>query len=536
MASSEKPVTSAHYEHEVTPATPGSEFVVEEQKRYFGQTKGAWYIYWICGVASIANIFQGFDNGMYSIILSDDKFLDYFNLFGARQGAVASMMSLGCIIANFFISWWFIWFLGRRWTFIMGTFVVFVGVALQAGAVSYAMIIIGRIIAGIGAAILGTNLAAYQAEVSSPLIRGRVVSTVQLSYQVGALIAYCVGLGTVHIAGNNSWRTSTAVQLVPGLILVLAALTLPESPRWLMEKHPDQPDRVLTLLAKIRCLPEQHPEVQSEFMDLVAAHQYRVEYEGAFTWRKFFSSYSIWKRLAYGMATMALGQISGVSALMQYGVLIYRSLGFSGTTESLLLNVVSGLLCLLATAITMSGVDKWGRRPTLIAGSAIMVISYIIIAALADAYPAASNFNRVAAGWQVAFIYIIQMSYSGALGPCAWIYACEIFPSDLRDKGVNISQSGQQITSLWISQAWPSMFDNVGHDAYWILMGINVIGLVVVILFWPETKGVSLEHMDSIFGEADKVDAWRANKKEEPAVGGGEGPGGRRRCPGLIPS
>jgi MFS family permease len=100
-------------------------------------------------------------------------------------------------------------------------------------------------------------------------------------------------------------------------------------------------------------------------------------------------------------------------------------------------------------------------------------------------------------------------AYSGALGPCAWIYASEIFPTEIRDKGVNISQAGQQITTLWINQAWPVMFDNVGHDAYWILMGINLIGLVVVVLFWPETKGISLEHMDKIFGQVDKVAAYR---------------------------
>ena len=65
------------------------------------------------------------------------------------------------------------------------------------------------------------------------------------------------------------------------------------------------------------------------------------------------------------------------------------------------------------------------------------------------------------------------------------------------------------MTTLWINQAWPVMFDNIGHNAYWILMGINLIGLTVVVLFWPETKGISLEHMDKIFGQVDKVAAYR---------------------------
>ncbi|KAN0119231.1 general substrate transporter [Hyaloscypha variabilis] len=432
------------------------------QPTFLGQTKASWYIYWICAVASIANIFQGFDSGIYSIIISNSRFIDYFNVSGARSGVVASMVNLGNVIGNLLIAWWFIAYLGRCHAFALGTIILLVGVALQAGAVAFAMIVVGRIVAGIGTAIIGTNLAAYQAEVSSPLIRGRVVSFVQLSYQVGVLIAYCVGLGT---------------------------------------RYPAQKSRVLKQLSKIRCLPETDEDVQQEYLELVAAHQYRLENEGAFTWRQFLTSYSMWKRIAYGMATMALGQILG--------------LGFSTTTLSLLLNVVSGVLCLGATAITTGGVDKWGRRITLITGSALMVISYIIIGALADAYPAPAHFNKGAAILQVMFIYIIEMAYSGALGPCAWIYASEIFPSDVRDKVVNISQSGQQMTTLWINQAWPVMFDNVGHNAYYILVGINLLGLISVVLFWPETKGISLEHMDRLFDGVDREDEKRVLEEVE---------------------
>jgi len=70
--------------------------------------------------------------------------------------------------------------------------------------------------------------------------------------------------------------------------------------------------------------------------------------------------------------------------------------------------------------ITTGGVDKWGRRITLIAGSGTMVISYIIIASLADKYPSGTHFNRSASIVQVVFIYVIQMAYAGALGPTAW--------------------------------------------------------------------------------------------------------------------
>lgn len=103
----------------------------------------------------------------------------------------------------------------------------------------------------------------------------------------------------------------------------------------------------------------------------------------------------------------------------------------------------------------------------------------------------------------------VEQAYSGCLGQCAWIYASEIFPNNLRDKGINISQVGQQVTTLWINQAWPVMFDSVGHNAYYILMGINIVSLTVVVLFWPETKGISLEHMDQLFGDVDAVKVYQ---------------------------
>lgn len=85
---------------------------------------------------------------------------------------------------------------------------------------------------------------------------------------------------------------------------------------------------------------------------------------------------------------------------------------------------------------------------------------------------------------------------------------------------MNISQVGQQATTLWINQSWPVMFSNVGHNAYYILLGINLVGLIIVILFWPETKGVSLEHMDKVFGEIDKVAAYQDKNPEAASVVG----------------
>lgn len=106
-----------------------------------------------CGTLLIdRNSFQGFDSGIYTIIISEQAFIDEFSITSSKSGVVASMVNLGNVIGNLFISWWFIWYLGRRYTFSLGTVVLLVGVALQAGATNFAMIVVGRIISGIGTA------------------------------------------------------------------------------------------------------------------------------------------------------------------------------------------------------------------------------------------------------------------------------------------------------------------------------------------------------------------------------------------------
>ena len=113
--------------------------------------------------------FQGFDSGIYSIIISDKRFINYLNVRGARAGVMASMgmshrlrlfvlfltvaVNLGNVLGNFFVAWWFIWFLGRCRAFALGTVILLIGVALQAAAVRFGMIVVGRIISGIGTAM-----------------------------------------------------------------------------------------------------------------------------------------------------------------------------------------------------------------------------------------------------------------------------------------------------------------------------------------------------------------------------------------------
>lgn len=147
-------------------------------------------------------------------------------------------------------------------------------------------------------------------------------------------------------------------QVVPGVIMMVVALAIPESPRWLIERYPDGPERALRVLAKLRQLTQHDETVQAEFFEMQGARQYRLEHGQDYTRKQFLSKYAIWKRFRFGMATMALGQISGIGALMLYGITAFEGLGFSSAILSLLLNVVVGILSLVAVYLAAGGVDR----------------------------------------------------------------------------------------------------------------------------------------------------------------------------------
>ena len=142
---------------------------------------------------------QGFDGGLIGFITSESTYTDYFNLTGPLLGLSNAMINVGIIFSNLFFSPFFTRRFGRRWSIIASCLIILLGICLQAGAVDQAMLIIGRFILGFGSGLAGTVVPAYQAEVAPREIRGRILTTGQTFYQIGALLGFTIGYGTVHL-------------------------------------------------------------------------------------------------------------------------------------------------------------------------------------------------------------------------------------------------------------------------------------------------------------------------------------------------
>ena len=317
-------------------------------------------------------------------------------------------------------------------------------------------------------------------------------------------------------------------------------LTSIHSPRWLLEKHSDDSDRALRTLAKIRSGSPTDDRIREEFHEMVASYEYRKRYEPGYM--GLFKSAAMRKRLCYGFYASALQQFGGIAALTMYATLIYQSLGWDQGRQALAINGIQSVLQLFIVLVNTFTVDRFGRRTLLTWGFAIQASALLILSSLTTRWP--NNDNSGAAVAEIAMLFIVGLTYCWSNGPISATIASEIFPQHVRDKAFGISLLGQTICLIALTQPWPRFNAQVGGRSYWLLFSrksfkvyslaqayprivrlpetcphldisrhlklladpslsilVNLVALVSVILILPETKQMSLERMDKVFGE-----------------------------------
>lgn len=261
---------------------------------------------------------------------------------------------------------------------------------------------------------------------------------------------------------------------------------------------------------------------------MVASFEYRKRYEPGYL--GLFKSKAMLKRLCYGFYAMSLQQVGGIASLTMYATLIYKSLGWDAGHQALAINGVQSVLQLFIVLVNTFTVDRFGRKKLLIWGFAIQSTALLILSSLTTSFP--DNGNKAAAIAEIAMFFIVGLTYCWSNGPITPAIASEIFPQHVRDKAFGISLLGQTICLIALTQPWPRFNEEVGPKSYWLLFSLNVAALLSVILILPETKGVSLERMDRIFGQVDAVEGGEQQEGKEVAgeekaalerTGGGQG-------------
>ena len=368
--------------------------------------------------------------------------------------------------------------IGRRLTLIVTSIVFIAGALICAAAESFTMLLIGRFIVGLGIGLACTTVPVYISEVSPPKARGWQVSLFQLAITVGILAAYLVDYA---FAASEGWRWMLGLAAVPGVILGAAMIFMPESPRWLAKNG--SPDRARSVLSKIRGTSNVNAELQ-EIQSTLAQET------GRGSWSDLFAP-NVRPALIVGIGLAVFQQITGINTVIYYAPTILQSAGISSASGAILNTAGIGLVNVLMTIVSMWLIDRVGRRPLLLIGTAGMVVALGLLG-LAFARP-----GGALGGVAVITLMAYVASFAISLGPIFWLLIAEIYPLNIRGLAEGTASAANWIANLLVSLTFLTLVESLGASrTFWLYGVLAIFSWIFSYVLVPETKGRTLEEIE----------------------------------------
>ncbi|KAM7190375.1 putative transporter protein [Rhypophila sp. PSN 637] len=467
--------------------------------------------YMMCIFAAFGGIFFGYDSGYISGVMGMDYFIkviegpDATSLTSSNKSLITSILSAGTFTGALFAGDLADW-IGRRTTVILGCGVFIIGVALQTASAGLALIVAGRLVAGFGVGFVSAVIILYMSEIAPRKVRGAVVSGYQFCVCVGLLLASCVDYATQDRQDSSSYRIPIGLQMLWAIILASGLFFLPESPRYYVKKG--DLEKAAICLARARDQPRDSAYITDELAEIVANHEHEMSIipEGNYftAWANCFRG-SIWKpssnirRVILGTSMQMMQQWTGVNFVFYFGTTFFQQLG---TIENpFLISLITTLVNVCSTPISFWSMERLGRRALLIWGALGMALCQFIVAIIGTV----KSDNADAVKVMIAFICIYIFFFATTWGPGAWVVIGEVFSLPIRAKGVAMSTASNWLWNCIIAVITPYMVDpdkgNLGPKVFYIWGGLCTICFVYAYLLIPETKGLTLEQVDTMLEE-----------------------------------
>jgi sugar porter (SP) family MFS transporter len=337
-----------------------------------------------------------------------------------------------------------------------------------------------RFIGGLGiggSSVLGPM---YIAEIAPPDWRGRLVGFFQVNIVVGILLAYISNaiIGNMHV-GANDWRWMFGASGIPALLFLITLFVIPRSPRWLVTQSNLREALDVLRLTGV-------PQPKEELDEIVAS----VHLERSSSTDPLFSR-QYKKPIIIAWTVGMFCQLSGINAILYYLNDIFALAGASRISGDLQAIAV-GATNLVATLIAMSLIDKLGRKKLLLTGTVGLVICLTIISIL--------FFTHQHLGWLVWLLMAYIACFAISQGAVLWVYISEVFPNRVRAKGQSLGSSAHWLTNAVISLIFPVMAKNSGAYPFIFFGVMMVLDFFIVLFYYPETSGISLEQMQHKLG------------------------------------
>jgi MFS transporter, SP family, sugar:H+ symporter len=454
----------------------------------------------IAAVAALGGFLFGYDsaviNGANAAIESE------FNATSGELGfAVASALlgaAAGALIAGRIAD-----HIGRLMVMRIAAILFFIAALGTGFAWDLWVLVLFRIIGGLGVGIASVIAPAYIAEIAPAKLRGRLGSLQQLAIVTGIFISLLVDYIFATIAGGSSeilwlgleaWRWMFLAMIVPAVIYGLLALTIPESPRYLIAKHriPEAKEILTGLLgprnidAKITRIRESmEREQEPSWQDLKVPATGKI-------------ATIVW----VGLALSVFQQFVGINVIFYYSNILWEAVGFT-EDQSFIITVISATINILTTLIAIATIDRIGRKPLLIIGSVGMTITLATMslifgtATVVDGTPDLSTAVLGGASANVALVAanLFVVAFGMSCGPVVWVLLGEMFPNRMRAMALSLAAGAQWVANWVVTVSFPTLKDIGLGLAYGLYAGFALLSFFFVLKMIEETKGKQLEDM-----------------------------------------
>ncbi|XP_054814259.1 hexose carrier protein HEX6 [Prosopis cineraria] len=380
---------------------------------------------------------------------------------------------------------------GRKPSITAGGAAFLAGAAIGGAALNVYLLILGRLLLGVGVGFANQSVPLYLSEMAPPRLRGAINNGFQFSIGIGALCANFINYGTQKIQGGWGWRISLAMAGVPALILTLGALFLPETPNSLIQRSKDH-QKAKLILQRIRGIDD----VQTELDGLIKASSTSKNTDHSF---KLILKRKYRPQLVMAVAIPFFQQVTGINVIAFYAPLLFRTIGL-GESASLLSAAMTGIVGTGSTFISMLIVDKFGRRTLFAIGGIQMLASQSIVGGILAAH--LKDYGGLSKGHAYLVLLMICIYVAGfgwSWGPLGWLVPSEIFPLEIRSAGQSITVAVSFLFTFIVAQTFLAMLCHFKSGIFFFFGGWVVLMTVFVYYLLPETKNVPIEQMQKVW-------------------------------------
>ncbi len=441
----------------------------------------------IAATAALGGLLFGYDTGVISGAL---LFLrEAFHLSNLMLGVVTSLALAGAAVGAGFAGPLSDHF-GRRPILIVTACIFVVGGLVSAFAPVLAVLLIGRLLVGLGIGGASMLTPLYLAEIAPARERGALVSFSQLAVTVGILVAYLVGYA---FAASGAWRWMLGLGSVPGVILGVGMVFLPETPRWLAGHGRIEKARIA--MKRLRAVGKDiEPEMRQLQADLKPV-------------AKVLPTSRLGHRVArlpliVGIGLAIFQQVTGVNTVIYFAPVIFQASGLSSASAAILATAGIGVVNVVMTMVAIWLVDRLGRRLLLLGGLAGMGISLCLLAT-AFLLGKGSYLGIMTAGSLALYVGCFAVG----LGPVFWLLVSEIFPLAIRARGMSAATIANWTANLVVALTFLNLTDLLGRSGvFFLYAALTFCALGFAFVLVPETKGLSLEAIEALWAGRAKAE------------------------------